>query len=401
MESIFLHFGRKLFIGLLVFLTFSDKVSVLSYAKEVGGLYASSAVLMDGESGRILYEKNGDEFLANASTTKILTCILALENSGLSEHVTVSSYAATMPDVQLNIREGEEYIMEDLLFSLMLESHNDSAVAIAEHIAGSCENFSLMMNEKAVEIGCKNTCFFTPNGLDATKGNKYHGTTAADLSLIMRYCIKESPKKEDFLRITRTPLYQFSDLEGTRSFSCYNRNSFLSMMEGALSGKTGFTSKAGYCYVGALIRDGKTYIVSLLACGWPGNKHYKWEDAKKLMEYGINTYKLYSANDVKLEKDMLKTEVYLAENEEFTYSSMYPLMPEENEEEKILLKEGEEITVNIKKRNMTAPVNRGDVAGEIIYSVNGKPWIKRNLIINTRIEKIDYNWCFKKVLKLL
>lgn len=401
MKSIFLHFWRKLFIGLLVFLTFSDKVSVLSYAKEVGGLYASSAVLMDGESGRILYEKNGDEFLANASTTKILTCILALENSGLSEHVTVSSYAATMPDVQLNIREGEEYIMEDLLFSLMLESHNDSAVAIAEHIAGSCENFSLMMNEKAVEIGCKNTCFFTPNGLDATKGNKYHGTTAADLSLIMRYCIKESPKKEDFLRITRTPLYQFSDLEGTRSFSCYNRNSFLSMMEGALSGKTGFTSKAGYCYVGALIRDGKTYIVSLLACGWPGNKHYKWEDAKKLMEYGINTYKLYSADDVKLEKDMLKTEVYLAGNEEFTYSGMYPLIPEKKKEEKILLKEGEKITVNIKKKNMTAPVNRGDIAGEIIYSVNGKPWIKRNLIINTRIEKIDYNWCFKKVLKLL
>ena len=127
------------------------------YASEMGDLYAASAVLMDGDSGRILFEKNGNEFMANASTTKILTCILALENGNLTDVVTVSAYAQTMPDVQLNLREGERYRLEDLLLSLMLESHNDSAVAIAEHIGGSCEEFSRMRKKKAEEIGCKNT----------------------------------------------------------------------------------------------------------------------------------------------------------------------------------------------------------------------------------------------------
>ena len=250
-------------------------------------LYARSAVLMDADSGRILYQKEGETPLPMASTTKIMTCIVALENGVLEDEVEVSAYAASMPDVQLNIREGEHYILRDLLHSLMLESHNDSAVAIAEHIGGSVEGFADLMNRKAKEIGCENTYFITPNGLDAEKeietadGGKQtaaHSTTAADLARIMSYCIKRSPKKEDFLDITRTASYSFSNLEGSRSFSCSNHNAFLNMMEGALSGKTGFTGKAGYCYVGALERDDRTFVVALLACGWPNNKTYKWSD---------------------------------------------------------------------------------------------------------------------------
>ena len=206
---------------LFVFILISLFCKVECYAEErkkteePANLYAQSAVLMDGSSGRVLFEKNGEEFMANASTTKILTCILALENAELTEVVQVSSYAASMPDVQLHIREGEQYYMEDLLYSLMLESHNDVAVAIAEHISGSQEQFSRLMNQKAKEIGCKNTFFLTPNGLDATQKVKFaeegeekeegnqeevieasHGTTAEDLALIMRYCIKVSPKRE-------------------------------------------------------------------------------------------------------------------------------------------------------------------------------------------------------------
>ena len=164
--------------------------------EEIGDLYAFSAVLMDAESGRILYEKKGEEFLANASTTKILTCILALEEGDLGDQVVISEYAASMPDVQLNITPGERYFLKDLLYALMLESHNDVAVAIAEYLEGNCENFSDKMNQKAKEIGCQNTYFLTPNGLDAVKGQKNHGTTAKDLAQIMRYCIMESEKKD-------------------------------------------------------------------------------------------------------------------------------------------------------------------------------------------------------------
>ena len=266
-------------------------------------LYAKSAVLMDAESGRILYEKNGYEILPMASTTKIMTCILALENGDLNDYAEVSSYASGMPKVHLGARSGEFFRLEDLLYSLMLESHNDSAVIIAEHIAGNTGEFADMMNRKARKIGCDNTFFITPNGLDAvstsTDGQTHiHSTTAADLARIMSYCITSSPKKEEFLTITRTASHSFTGFQKSgedyvsdgRTFTCNNHNAFLSMMEGALSGKTGFTANAGYCYVGSLRQEDRTFVVALLACGWPNNKSYKWSDTKKLMSYGLENY---------------------------------------------------------------------------------------------------------------
>lgn len=220
-------------------------------------LHAKAAVLMDADSGRVLYDKNGEEALPMASTTKIMTLILTLECADLEDVVEVSSYAASMPEVKLHIRQGEKYRLKDLLYSLMLESHNDSAVAIAEHVGGCVEAFADMMNEKARQIGCENTCFVTPNGLDATaeytmedgsKVTKEHTTTATDLARILSYCITRSPKREQFLEITRTPAYAFGDIDHKRNFRCNNHNAFLTMMDGALTGKTGFTGKAGYCY---------------------------------------------------------------------------------------------------------------------------------------------------------
>ena len=239
-------------------------------------LYAKAAVLMDADSGSILYEKNGHQAMANASTTKILTCIIALENCDLDSEVTVSTLAASQPKVHLGMREGQKFYLKDLLYGLMLESYNDCAVAIAEHIAGTTGDFAKLMNDKAEEIGCEDSYFITPNGLDAKNENGFHHTTAADLSLIMRYCIKTSEMAEQFLTITREGQYQFSDIDGKNSYTCCNHNAFLQMMDGALSGKTGFTGNAGYCYVGALKRDDRTFIVALLACGWPNNKTYKW-----------------------------------------------------------------------------------------------------------------------------
>ena len=181
----------------ICFLTYSLE-SFASVAPSEGELYAKSAVLMDAESGRVLYAKNGMEQMPMASTTKIMTLLVTLENANLDDVVTVSKYASSMPDVQLNIREGEQYYLKDLVYSLILESHNDSAVAIAEHVAGSIEEFAALMNCKAMEIGCKDSCFITPNGLDATatsiradgvEKDIVHSTTASDLASIMSYCI--------------------------------------------------------------------------------------------------------------------------------------------------------------------------------------------------------------------
>lgn len=415
----------KMIISLLILVLFFDihcyAVEEIQKSNEpqsfVGTLYAKSAVLMDGSSGRVLYGKNEKEFLANASTTKILTCILALENGGLRDVVTVSAYAATMPDVQLHIREGEQYYLEDLLYSLMLESHNDVAVAIAEHISGSQEEFSKLMNRKAKEIGCENTIFLTPNGLDATgkiksqnkiadyteqktEQEKAHGTTAADLALIMRYCIKLSPQKEEFIKITQTPSYAFQNIAGNRSFTCRNHNSFFNMMEGVISGKTGFTSKAGYCYVGALEQNGKCYIVTLLACGWPGNKNYKWADCRKLMEYGLKEYELYQLADLEKEyKKELTVEVKDAKRQEMDKQKIIVLKRKENGIKTVLLKPEEKIEVSIKKKELTAPVEEGEGVGKIVYYIQGEKWLEEEMYCDEKIEKIDFKWCVEKILK--
>ena len=372
--------------------------------KQVGTLYAKSAVLMDGSSGRVLYEKNGEEFLANASTTKIMTCILALENAEVTEVVEVSAYAATMPDVQLHIKEGEQYYLEDLLYSLMLESHNDVAVAIAEHISGSQEEFSKLMNQKAREIGCKNTMFLTPNGLDATQkiaGQEIsHGTTAADLALIMRYCINISPEREKFIQITQTPAHTFQDIKKTRNFTCRNHNAFFNMMEGVISGKTGFTGKAGYCYVGALKQDGKCYIVALLACGWPGNKNYKWSDCKKLMIYGLREYEIFKLEELEENyKKELIVEVKNAKRKELGEEEKTVLERQESKIREVLLKNGEKVIVKVKKREVEAPLSMGEKVGKIEYYIGNKKWMEEELTCKESIEKIDFRWCIKKIVE--
>lgn len=370
-------------------------------------LYAQSAVLMDAESGRILYGKNEEDVLPMASTTKIMTLLVALEEGNLEDVVTVSSYAASMPDVQLNIREGEQYYLKDLLYSLMLESHNDSAVAIAECVAGDIESFARKMNQKAKEIGCENTTFITPNGLDATatmtgrdgtQREVMHSTTAEDLAKIMSYCITKSEHKDTFLEITQTPSYTFSDMDGNRTFSCRNHNSFLYMMEGAVSGKTGFTGKAGYCYVGALKRDNKTLVVALLACGWPNNKTYKWKDTTKLMEYGLENYEYVYFDDAAA--DIPKSgQIEVLEGQTAKIGdTAYVEWKRDGIKDGILLRKDEKIDLEYRIcETMQAPVNAGESAGYIDYLINGEVYKEEELILQTSVDLIDYDWCLEKV----
>lgn len=362
-------------------------------------LYAKSAVLMDADSGRILYEKDGAKAMANASTTKILTCIVALENCSMESVVTTSALAASQPKVHLGMREGQNFYLKDLLYALMLESYNDCAVAIAEHVAGTTESFAAMMNNKAGEIGCADSYFITPNGLDAKNEENFHHTTAADLALIMRYCIRLSEKSEDFLTITAASQYQFSDAEGKNSYSCYNHNAFLQMMEGALSGKTGFTGNAGYCYVGSLERDNRTYIVALLACGWPNNKTYKWADTKKLMNYGIENFEKRDLKEITLDTQKLApVRVWNGQGErigEETYTKLS--VKEDASIETLLVKKGEEITVTYEIADaLYAPVREKEYVGKITYRL-GKEILKEcDVLTCTEIREIDYFWCLEK-----
>lgn len=369
-------------------------------------LYARSAVLMDADSGRVLFGKNENERLPMASTTKIMTCILALENGNMEEEIAISAYAAGQPKVRLGMYEGQRFRMGDLLYSLMLESHNDSAVAIAEHIGGSVEGFASMMNQKARDIGCFDTFFITPNGLDASATDdagdtKVHSTTAKDLARIMKYCIGESAKKEEFLEITRAQSYSFSDAEGKNSYSCNNHNAFLTMMEGALSGKTGFTNNAGYCYVGALRREEKTFVVALLACGWPNNKSYKWSDTRKLMEYGLENYEYRNVYERMILDPLPVKGGAPASGKPYDEACVEVFVEEWDDELNVLLKDGEEVEKEIALPDtLMAPVERGSVAGSVKYYLEGELLKEYRIVTGGEVERMDFRWMLKYIWKL-
>ena len=186
----------------------------------------------------------------------------------------------------------------------------------------------------------------------------------------MKYCITESEKNEEFLTITRTQTYQFSDCDGEGSYSCQNHNLFLQMMEGALSGKTGFTAEAGYCYVGALRRDDRTFIVALLACGWPNNKGYKWSDTKKLMEYALENYE-YRQIDVSLDAGTVR--VRGGTDGGFPGAGEVLLKTETQAEPfRVLLRRDEDVSITYDlPETVAAPVQKGEELGGVICSLDG------------------------------
>ena len=232
---------------------------------------------------------------------------------------------------------------------------------------------------------------------------RVHSTTAADLARIMSYCIMDSPKREEFLTITRTPAYQFSS--NGRSFSCNNHNAFLGMMEGALSGKTGFTGNAGYCYVGALQRDGKTYVVALLACGWPNNKSYKWSDTKTLMNYGLENYEYCSLADMRISEEELNPIPVEEGQTQRIGGKVFAQVTiagkkGKKEPEGLLLSEKERIEVKKElKESLTAPVNEGEEVGTISYMVGDDVYGVDYIVTKERIDAIDFKWCFTKILE--
>lgn len=348
-------------------------------------LNALSACLLDADSGRVLYGKNEKDVRAMASTTKIMTLIVVLENGNLDDVVTISKNAACQPDVQLNVNTGEQYVLSDLLYSLMLESHNDVAVAVAEHVGGSVEGFAKMMNAKAQELEMKDTYFITPNGLDAEDENGKHSTTAVDLARLAAYAIQN----EKFLEITNQKSYSFTEVNGKRTFTVNNKNLFLSMMDGAIGVKTGFTGNAGYCFVGALKQDGRTFISVVLGSGWPPNKTYKWKDTRKLMQFGTENYFLQTVYDETFcEQIFVENGV---ENEVGVTAAGKVEM---------LLSQYDEVRVYYAySEKLTAPVDAGTPVGNILITINGE--VVESIPIETTqgVRKVDFSYCMKEIWK--
>ena len=348
--------------------------------KEKLSLNARAAVLMDADSGRILYGKNETMAFPMASTTKIMTLIVALEHNEPDQIVMASAGASAMPEVRLGVHEGERYRMEDLYYAMMLESFNDAAMMIAEGTVGSVENFAELMNEKAISLGCTQTYFITPNGLDAADEKGVHSSTAEDMAKIMRYAIDN----EDFLKITQTADYSFTDCDRKRSFEVHNKNVLLTMMDGVLSGKTGYTADAGYCYVCAVKKDDRTFIAALLGSGWPPHKGYKWLDVQTLLDYGDKNYR-YQTIDIS--KGVPDRQVHVMNGEQD-----FATVRAKQTNYRFLLSSEDKVHVeSVLPGQLEAPVEAGQSVGSIRIFVNGDLTAENDYVT---INKIDarYTW---------
>ena len=375
---------------------------------QAAGLYSKYSVLIDSDSGRILSGSNETTAVSMASTTKIMTLIIALENCDKNFVATTSAYAASMPDVQLNSITGEQFVLDDLYYSLMLESHNDSAVIIAENVAYYllCKNpalrsetpfisnynydssflseidreqseklvyiFTDLMNEKADDILLFDTYYITPNGLDAEDDYSFHHTTAYDLAKTMAYCINN----DEFLRITQTVSKTFSDTTGKYTYQLNNKNRLLNPENGVISGKTGFTNKAGYCYVCAYKENDRTLCIALLACGWPPNKNYKWSDANYLIALGkkYNKQKYFNCE---------YTFYIPVSKGKYSFCELIPDSAVE-----FLACDDDSVNIQIDiPETLTAPVNSAQIYGTINIYVNDEPARSINLKAKQSIPK--------------
>lgn len=237
---------------------------------------AQSAILLEPSTDIVIYEKNANTRLPMASTTKIMTAIVALEHADPSSTITVSPMAVGIEGSSVYLYAGEQLSLEHLLYALLLESANDAAAAIAIAIAGSIDAFADLMNQKAAELGLTNTHFTNPHGLD----HENHYTTAADLARIAAYCMEN----ELFRTIVSTQRMSIPmhDTEGARLL--LNHNRLLRSYEGTIGLKTGYTKRSGRCLVSAVERNGMTLICVTL------NAPDDWDDHRNLFEYGFSLY---------------------------------------------------------------------------------------------------------------
>ena len=378
----------------LILLLFLFSVTTVFAAEP--SVAAKGAALIDGKTGRLLWGRNAEEPMAMASTTKIMTAILVLENCEMDEIVTISKNASHQPKVHMGLREGEEWKVGDLLSAMMLRSYNDTAVALAEHISGSVEIFCQEMTRKAKEIGAEDTFFGSPNGLDSHLTDAEHHSTAYDMALITAYALQN----ENFREIIAQPEITIQDMSGKRTCHVTNTDRFLREYDGAIGVKTGYTNKAGHCFVGAAEREDVLLISAVLGSGWgDAGKQKKWTDTKALMDYGFGNFK---SSEV-LKKDDIFGEVKIlnspTESVETVLAEGYTALFSEGEMENLRIEA--KLPQEIK-----APVEKGQGLGKAVLFLGKEKLAEIDLLAKdtaqpfTLIEwmhRLAENWlCWRK-----
>lgn len=340
---------RKAVIVFILIFTFTLTSQAVDYPK----VSASGAVLIDADTLEILYEKNAYEKRSMASTTKIMTALIAVQSGCLNDIVVIRD-KPYIEGTAIGFEEGDTLTVRDLCYAVMLESGNDAAVLLAEHLSGSEENFSILMNKKAAELGMKSTSFITASGLDADG----HYTTAYDMAVLGAYAVK-SP---DFREICSAKSYtaRYIEPEKTRYFSNHNR--LLTSCEGVFGIKTGFTKKSGRCLVSACERMGKILVAVTL------NAPDDWNDHKKLYDYG---YSLYKEGEISVTVPC-KIPVKGSQVSSVKLDSV-------NKINTVFLENSTVTTRVCLNRFVYAPVEKYDTAGKIVVYQNGKPIAEKSI----------------------
>lgn len=370
---------KKISLILLFIITFTfvlTNFSSNSYATVDIPVYSSNYILIEASTGKIVCEENSDEVVYPASTTKIMTAILTLENCKLTDTAKVSHEAIFTVPVGYShamLVEGEVLTVEQLLNVLLIPSANDAANVLAEHIAGSVDSFSTMMNTKAKELGCTNTNFVNPNGIH----DDNHYTTAHDLAIMAKYAMEN----ETFRKIVTTTRYTLPATNKYPEADRYFKNTNELILKDdrdsvdnyyypyAIGVKTGYTNPAGECLVAAARKDDKEFIFVTLGAGRTENGlSSRFIDSKNLFDYAFDNYKTYTINE---ENAVLK-EV------EISNASIF------NKNLDVLIQD--KITLLVKNNE-----NVSSLAPTIEYTSDLKAPIKKNTVIGTITYNIDGN----------
>lgn len=310
---------------------------------------ADTAILMDAGTGQILFDKNSGLKKPPASTTKIMTALLALEGGDLQETVTVSRHAASVGEASLELKEGEMITLQNLLYGALLESGNDACVALAEHIGGTEANFVLLMNQKAKLLGANSTSFKNTNGLPAVG----HYSTAKDLATITRYALRN----QIFQQIVATRSKIIDSSMTTRHLS--NTNRLLWSYNGADGVKTGTTIEAGNCLVASASRDGRQLISVVL------NSEDRWADSMQLLDYGFDRFKNLRVIDQGAAAGNVRVEEGVVYGINAVASADLNVVVAKDEEAFL------EKVVKI-ERQLTAPVRKGQPVGRLTARIKGE-----------------------------
>ena len=352
-------------------------------------LKSEAAILFETSTGNILYSKNATEKLYPASTTKILTAIIAIESCELDDIATVSKNAvALVPSGYSNggLIPGEELAIKDLLYALMLNSANEAANVLAEHISGNINDFAILMNQKAQEIGCTNSNFSNTNGMH----DNNHYTTALDLAIIANYCMKN----ETFREIVATQKYT---LPNTNKYSgtprvMKNTNQLINTsskyyMEEATGIKTGYTSQAGNCLISSAQRDNIELIAVTLKAGSSSqDTAYRFIDGKELLEYGLNNFNFKTITTKGDLVDIIKIKNATVETENLKIVIKDDVTDFLANDSKI-----EETKIEIKK-DLEAPIKAGTIVGQVSYTTGDKSYTVDLIAENEIIEKTYYEF---------